>query len=162
MEKRIPLVQRAVQEEPLHPTRLVRTVHFRARHHYARPDWPEARNVAAFGGHRRPHEHAFTLEVAVRGPVDPETGFLVDLAHLDRALRAVVEEVDGSDLDAALPEVREDGELPSTENLARWMWNRLVDRVPAPAALDRVRVSESGTLAAEYAPSPGDDEGAGG
>lgn len=118
--------------------------------------------MRVFGANRHPHEHVFSLEVTVRGPVDPETGFLVDLERLDRALAKVVRELDGGDLNEALPEVREEAATPSTENLARWFWNRLVGRVPGAAVLERVRVAESGSLAAEYAlPDPGAGEGAG-
>lgn len=91
----------------------------------------------------------------MKGPVDPQTGFLVDLHSLDEVLRAVVGPLEGRDLNDALSEVREEGTVPSTENLARWLWRRLVERVPAPAVLDRVRVAESDTLAAEYTGPPG-------
>jgi len=40
--------------------------------------------------------------------------------------------------------------IPSTENLARWFWERLAPRIPGSASLVRVRVEESDTLAAEY------------
>lgn len=90
----------------------------------------------------------------------PETGFVVDLEALDEAIQEVVSELDGQDLNEALPEVREEGALPSTENLARWIWKRLASRVSQPATLEKVRVAESETLAAEYRGS-GDGSGRG-
>lgn len=103
-----------------------------------------------FGGNRRTHAHAFTLEATVEGSADPETGFVVDLDVLDAAMRSVTEVLDGKDLNQALPEVRSEGRLPSMENLARWIHDRLKGRLPGSVTLTGVRLWESPTLAAEY------------
>lgn len=103
-----------------------------------------------FGDSMTPHGHNYSVEVTVRGEVDPETGFVVDLPALDRMLQEeVVGPLDQRDLNQAIAEVREGRMTPSTEALALWFWSRLRDRIPAPARLLRVRVSESDTLAAE-------------
>ncbi len=135
---------------------LTRTVRFRARHHYARPDWPEERNRAVFGETVHPHAHDYTLQVTVAGTIDPETGFLVDLGKLDSLLqREVVARLDRGDLNDEIPEVREGSMLPSTESLARWFWRLLDERIPPPARLERIRVAEGPELWAEYREAPG-------
>lgn len=129
---------------------LIRRITFSAGHHYLRPDRPEEWNRRHFGASMTPHGHNYAVEVTVRGEVDSETGFVVDLVALDRLLREeVVERMDQQDLNQAIPEVREGAMVPSTESLATWLWARLHDRIPPPARLHRVRVEESDTLAAE-------------
>lgn len=131
---------------------LIRAVTFSAGHHYRRHDRSEEWNRARFGASMTPHGHNYRLEVTVRGPVDPETGFVVDLAALDRLLRTeVVDRLDQADLNQAIPEVRQGSMVPSTEALAWWFWELLRDRIPPPARLARVRLQESDLLASEVA-----------
>jgi 6-pyruvoyltetrahydropterin/6-carboxytetrahydropterin synthase len=129
---------------------LIRSIRFRAAHHYRRPDWTEAQNRRAFGDNVESHEHEYVLELAVRGAVDPDTGFLVDLAALDQAIDEVVAPLRGRDLTEAIAEARGGAMLPSTENLARWLFRQLEGRIPGGARLYRVRLAESETLAAEF------------
>lgn len=129
---------------------LIRRVEFSAGHHYARPERSAEWNLRHFGAGMTPHGHNYRVDVTVRGPVDPETGFVVDLPALDRLLREeIVERFDQQDLNQVLTEVREGRMMPSTEALAGWLWERLREKIPPPARLHRVRVEESDTLAAE-------------
>ncbi|MGD2067350.1 MAG: 6-carboxytetrahydropterin synthase [Gemmatimonadota bacterium] len=130
---------------------LVRTVRFSAGHHYGRPDWSDEENRRVFGSAVHPHGHNWALTVTVRGPVDPETGFVVDLGELDTLLRTeVVERFDQRDLNEEVAPVREGAMQPTTEALARWLYERLAPRIPGTARLVRVRLAESHDLAAEY------------
>jgi 6-pyruvoyltetrahydropterin/6-carboxytetrahydropterin synthase len=135
------------------PSSLIRTARFRARHRYGRTGWTEEENRRSFGALAEPHEHEWVVEVQVGGPLDEESGFLVDLEALDAVLEEVLGPLRGSDLNEAIPEVRNGGMVPSTEGLARWLFLRVADRVPPPARLERVKVAESETLSAEYRPS---------
>jgi 6-pyruvoyltetrahydropterin/6-carboxytetrahydropterin synthase len=126
---------------------LERTVGFRAHHHYRRSDWSDARNRDAFGAVADPHAHDYVVVVTVRGQIDAH-GLVVDLGALDALLAERIGVLDGADLNQR---IFTDGRVqPSTEALARWIWDELVDRVPRPARLQRVRVAESGALAAAY------------
>ena len=129
---------------------LTRSVRFRAAHHYWRADWTEAENKRVFGENVQTHEHDYTLAVTVRGHLDEESGFLVDLGELDRAIEAIVAPLRGGDLAESIAEVREGRLSPSTESLARWFFGQLSPRIPRPARLLRVRVAESDDLAAEF------------
>ncbi|MSR37017.1 MAG: 6-carboxytetrahydropterin synthase [Gemmatimonadetes bacterium] len=128
---------------------LERTLRVRAVHHYARPGWSAERNRAAFGAVADPHPHEYAITVTVRGTLD-EDGFVVDLVELDRLLAEIVSPLHESDLNERIPDVRAGRLQPSTEALARWLWERLEGRFPGPARLVRVRVAESAELAAEY------------
>ena len=128
---------------------LERTVRFRATHHYRRAGWSEAQNREAFGAVADPHSHDYAVTVVVRGPIDP-SGFVVDLAALDRLLADDLGPLQGADLNQAIPGL-EDGTLqPSSEALARRLWERLESRIPGTARLIMVRVAESANLAAQY------------
>ena len=85
----------------------------------------------------------------VRGPLDAY-GFVMDLAVLDRLLDEVLGVLDGADLNRTIPEMSSGHLQPTTEALARWVWERLAVRIPEPARLVRVRVAESSGLAADY------------
>ena len=126
---------------------LERAVGFRAYHHYRRSDWSEERNREAFGAVADPHAHDYVVTITVRGTIDPH-GFVVDLRALDALLDERIRSLEGSDLNARV--FPDGGIQPSTEALARWAWEQLAHRIPAPARLVSVRVAESATLAAEY------------
>lgn len=128
---------------------LERTVRFRATHRYGRADWSAERNHREFGALVEPHPHEYRVSVTVRGPVD-EHGFVTDLGALDRALTRLVGPLEGAELGRAIPELGRGRLQPTTEALARWMWEALAPAVAAPARLARVRVAESADLAAEY------------
>lgn len=130
--------------------RVIRTVRFRARHHYRNPVWSDEENVRVFGEQTHPHEHHWMVEVHVVGPVAEDTGWAVNLVALDGLLADVTKGWSGGDLNVLVPEVAGGEILPSTECLARWLFRTLGPRVPPPAKLERVRVVESSELAAEY------------
>jgi 6-pyruvoyltetrahydropterin/6-carboxytetrahydropterin synthase len=129
---------------------LIRTVRFRASHRYWRREWTDDENRRVFGESADSHEHDYSVRVVLRGQIDDQTGFLVDLSALDALLGEVIRPLDGGDLDVVIPEARDGEMMPTTECLAQWFWQRLVSRIPGTASLVRVRVDESDTLSAEY------------
>lgn len=132
---------------------LIRTVRFRASHRYRRVEWSEERNRRTFGPSAKAHAHDWSVVVTVRGEVNPETGFCVDLMALDRVLKdEVVEPLEGREVTEALPEFALGGRIPTTEELARFFFGRLRPRIPGGARLVRVAVRESEVLAAAYPP----------
>lgn len=131
---------------------LERAYRFSASHLYRRPDWSEAENRRAFGkcANLPGHGHNYRLAVAVTGTVDRTTGFLVDLAALDELIeRRVIAVLDHQHVNAALPEFGPGGEIPSGENLVRWITGRINGELPAGVSLRRVRLEEDESLAAE-------------
>lgn len=123
---------------------LTRRVRFSAAHRYFRPDWSEERNRQVFGPCANPHGHGhnYLLEATVAGEIDPETGFSVDLGALDRVLREeVTDRLDHQHLNHVVPEFREGGLVPTTENILVLLWGRIAPRV-GPARLVRLRLHE--------------------
>jgi len=132
---------------------LTRAVTFSAGHRYHRPEWSEEENTRRFGKCARApgHGHNYRVEVRVEGEVDPATGMVVDLGELDALLEEeVVEPMDHAFLND-LPDFEGSREIPTTENIARVIWDRVDPRLPGGCRLSRVRVREDRDLWAEYA-----------
>ena len=139
---------------------LTRRVSFAAAHRYYRPEWSEERNAEVFGLCARPnfHGHGYTCDVTVRGRIDEETGFVVDLGLLDRVLAEEVRErFDHRNLNLDVPEFAEGRQIPTGENLARLIHGLVQGRLDAALGAGRVRVArvtvaEDPTLSATYEP----------
>jgi len=136
---------------------LTRRVNFAAAHRYSRPEWSAQRNRETFGACAHPnfHGHSYTCDVTVRGPIDKETGFVVDLGALDRILASEVRErFDHRNVNLDVPEFADGGLVPSGENLARFIFERVDGALRAlgtAATLAAVTVAEDATLRATYA-----------
>lgn len=132
---------------------LTRRVTFAAAHRYRRPEWDDARNEATFGLCARPnfHGHSYVCDVTVRGPIDEATGFVVDLGVLDRVLRAEVKDrFDHSNINLDVPEFADGKLVPSGENLARFILERVQRALGGAATVVAVSVAEDDTLRATY------------
>ena len=128
---------------------LTRRVQFAAAHRYRRPEWDDAKNEAVFGLCARPsfHGHTYTCEVTVTGALDNTTGFVADLGELDGILDRVVRaKLDHRNLNTDVPEFAEGRAIPTGENLAAWIAERVQKELKAPTVVQRVRVSEEPTL----------------
>jgi 6-pyruvoyltetrahydropterin/6-carboxytetrahydropterin synthase len=131
---------------------LTRRVRFAAAHRYYRDDWSAERNRAVFGACSNPHGHGhnYRLDVTVQAPVDPDTGFTIDLAVLDAILHEeVVRPLDHQHLNYVVPEFVA-GTVPTCENIVVWLWPRIARRLPAPARLQRLRLHEDEDLFVDY------------
>jgi 6-pyruvoyltetrahydropterin/6-carboxytetrahydropterin synthase len=137
------------------PTYLTRRVTFAAAHRYRIAGWSEEKNVATFGLCARPnfHGHSYVCDVTVTGDVDPETGFVVDLDRLDGALqREVRDRLDHANINLDLPEFADGKLMPTGENLARFIAERVQASLGAAARVTRVTVAEDSSLSATYEP----------
>jgi 6-pyruvoyltetrahydropterin/6-carboxytetrahydropterin synthase len=137
------------------PSYLTRRVTFAAAHRYRIAEWSDERNAAAFGACARPnfHGHSYVCDVTVAGKVDPVTGFLVDLPLLDRALQAEVRDrFDHANINLDVEEFADGGLMPTGENLARFICERVQAAIGTAARVTRVVVSEDLTLSATYEP----------
>ena len=137
---------------------LTRRVTFAAAHRYRRPEWDDARNAAVFGACAHPHYHghSYTCDLTVTGPVDPLTGFLVDLPLLDAVLqREVRDRFDHRNLSVDVPEFTDGGLIPTGENLARHIAERVGAALAHTSArVLRVQLAEDATLASGWEAEP--------
>ncbi len=86
---------------------LTRKAEFSASHYYHNPDFTPEENQRLFGKCNNPngHGHNYTLEVTVKGAVDPKSGFVVDLKQLkDVMSREVLDALDHRFLNKEVPE----------------------------------------------------------
>jgi 6-pyruvoyltetrahydropterin/6-carboxytetrahydropterin synthase len=120
---------------------------FSAAHRYWVDKWPRGENERFFGRLTVVHGHNYTLDVTVRGPIDPQTGMVIDLAELKRIVgETVVDRFDHADLNA---DALFRGRVPTTENIAIAVWDLLVPKLGADR-LWQVRVWEDPTLFVDY------------
>jgi 6-pyruvoyltetrahydropterin/6-carboxytetrahydropterin synthase len=131
--------------------RISRKGRFSAAHRYHNRAWTPDKNREVFGACNNPfgHGHNYEVEVTVEGEVDPDTGMVMNLREIDAILNAeVISRLDHRHLNEELPEWRD--KVPTTENLAASIWERLEPRLARPnARLQRIRVYESPDIYAD-------------
>jgi 6-pyruvoyltetrahydropterin/6-carboxytetrahydropterin synthase len=83
-------------------------------------------------GHKcaRLHGHSFRFEIHVHGPIDPETGWLMDYGDISKIVKPVRNELDHRYLNE-IPGL----ENPTSEVLAAWIWARVKPNLPALSAV---------------------------
>lgn len=135
--------------------RVTRRVHWNSAHRLYRPDWSDERNASVFGPCANPHWHGhnYEMDVTVSGPIDPETGYVLDLKLLKEVVEArVVSHLDHRNLNVEVSWL--EGLNPTTENLVVAIWGRLVDHLPAAVVLERIVLWETPRNYVEYTGAP--------
>jgi len=103
-----------------------RKAHFNAAHRLFNPNWSDEKNQEVFGKCNNPnyHGHNYQLEVSVRGEVDPETGYVIDMKVLKDLIKEHVEDrYDHKNLNLDTEDFKDLN--PTAENIAAVIWNRL-------------------------------------
>ncbi|MGI8497345.1 MAG: 6-pyruvoyl trahydropterin synthase family protein [Gemmatimonadaceae bacterium] len=132
---------------------LTRRVTFSAAHRYRRPDWSDEENARVFGGSANAHYHghSYRCDVTISGPVDPDTGMVIDLGLLDRALSIEIKQrFDQRNINKEVPEFNDGMLIPTGENLARFIAERVQQAIGDAARVTRVVLAEDDTLWAEF------------
>lgn len=129
---------------------LSRRYRLSASHRLHADRYSPERNREVYGKCNHPHGHGhnYVVEVTVGGPVDPATGMVCDLAHLDGLMqRQVTERFDhrNLNLDPAFAAA-----VPTTENLCLEIFKVVHDGL-AQGTLVKVRVEETANNFFEYA-----------
>ena len=131
---------------------ITRKESFNAAHKLARPDWSDEQNEKVFGKCANPnwHGHNYNLYVTVKGEVNPETGFLVDLKWLKVIInKYVVDKIDHRNLNLEVDFMKD--KLASTENLAIAIWNELLPHIEQEGAkLHSIKLYETDNNYVEY------------
>jgi 6-pyruvoyltetrahydropterin/6-carboxytetrahydropterin synthase len=87
--------------------------------------------------------------VTVSGPVDTETGYVLDPKALrDLVQQRVVDDVDHRNLNLEVPWIG--SRIPTTENLVVAIWERLASHVPDGVVLERLVLWETPRNSVEY------------
>jgi 6-pyruvoyltetrahydropterin/6-carboxytetrahydropterin synthase len=122
-----------VSDSSMH-VRLSKTFHFEAAHDL--PTFPPDHKC------RRLHGHSFRFDVIIEGDVDPQRGYLIDYGEMGEAARPIVKQLDHHYLNKI-----EGLSNPTSENLAKWIFDRLK---PALPELTAIIVHETCTSSCEY------------
>ena len=95
-------------------------------------------------GHKcaRIHGHSFHIEIHVSGEVGELTGWVMDFADLRHAFQPLFDQLDHRYLNEI-----EGLENPTSENLARWIWQRLQESLPT---LSKIVVQETCNTGCAY------------
>lgn len=123
-----------------------RRAEFSASHRYWLPELTEAENAAKFGQCARApgHGHNYVLYVSMEGDLD-EYGMVLNLSDVKHVIKKeVTSQLDFSYLNDTWQEFQQS--LPTTENMARVIWQRLTPHLP----LVRIQLFEHPELWAEY------------
>ena len=102
--------------------RLVKSFSFEAAHWL--PTFPEGHKC------RRMHGHSFKVEIVVEGDVAKEKGYLIDYGEITDAVEPIRMKLDHY----CLNEI-EGLENPTSEMLAVWIWDRLIEQLPMLAQI---------------------------
>ena len=132
---------------------LSRTIHFNAAHRLFNPQKSEEWNLATYGDASNPagYGHNYTLDVSVAGVADAQSSMIVNLTDLDRILKEEVDRpLDHRNLNQEIPAFKT--LVPTAENLARWIWDRVAARLEKerwPCRLAALKLTVTPTFSVE-------------
>ena len=130
---------------------ITRKEHFNAAHKLFNPAWSEEQNNATFGkcANKNWHGHNYELFVTIKGEINQDTGFVVNLKDLSTLIRTEVTEVlDHKNLNL---DVKGMPIMPSTENVAIFIWKILAPKIKEMgAALHGIKLCETDSNYVEY------------
>jgi 6-pyruvoyltetrahydropterin/6-carboxytetrahydropterin synthase len=95
-------------------------------------------------GHKckRLHGHSYRVKIFIEGDLDPVLGWVADFAEIKQAFKPILQQLDHYYLNEI-----EGLENPTSEILAKWIWQRLQ---PALPLLSKVEVGETCTAGCVY------------
>ena len=100
------------------------------------PNVPEGHKCA------RLHGHSFHVRIYVSGEVDSHSGWVMDFTDIKQAFNPIYKQLDHYYLND-IPGL----ENPTSENLCRWIWNKLKPELPA---LSKIEIRETCTSGCIY------------
>ena len=106
---------------------ITRKEHFNAAHKLHNPNWSDQKNMEVFGKCANPnwHGHNYTLFVTIKGEINQETGYTVNLKELSSIVRThITDKLDHKNLNLDVDFMK--GIMPSTENVAIAIWKEIV------------------------------------
>lgn len=125
---------------------------FSAAHQLYNPNWTEEQNREVFGkcSNKNFHGHNYTLTVTVKGDINPDTGFVMNLVDLKSIIQSlIIEKLDHSNLNHDVDFMQ--GKFSSTEVLAVEIWKILAPAISKhKVALHKIRLDETLNNAVEY------------
>ncbi|NQW43080.1 MAG: 6-carboxytetrahydropterin synthase [Bacteroidetes bacterium] len=130
---------------------VTRKAHFNAAHKLYNNKWTREENETLFGkcANHFWHGHNFDLYVTIKGRPDNDTGFVMDLKKLKILIEdEVVVHLDHKNLNTDVPFLN--NVMPSVENIAIAIWNRLLPHFPETIKLHKILLYETERNFVEY------------
>jgi 6-pyruvoyltetrahydropterin/6-carboxytetrahydropterin synthase len=131
---------------------ITRREQFNAAHKLYRDDWSDERNMETFGKCSNPnwHGHNYELFVTVKGEIDVQTGFVMDLKELKTIIRTyITDKLDHKNINLDVDFMK--GKMASTEVLATEIYNQLQGPIEAHGVkLYKIRLCETENNFVEY------------
>lgn len=130
--------------------KIVRRATFNAAHRLFKKEWSDIKNEEVFGLCSNPnyHGHNYCIEVGITGPINPETGFVIDLKMVKEIIsNEIIERFDHRNLNLDCPEFKE--LIPTVENIAQVCFALLRPHFPKENELS-IRLFETENNWAEY------------
>jgi 6-pyruvoyltetrahydropterin/6-carboxytetrahydropterin synthase len=131
---------------------LTRRETFNAGHRLFKQEWSDEENFRVYGKCSNPswHGHNYVLYVTIKGSLNPETGFVVNLKTLSKIIREhVIDKIDHMNINTQVDFMKD--KLASTENLAIAMWEVLDPHIRLLGIeLHCVKIVETENNYAEY------------
>lgn len=115
---------------------ITRRERFNAAHKLYRQEWSDEQNREIFGKCSNPnwHGHNYELYVTVKGEINPETGFAIDLKELKKIITVyVTDELDHRNINLDVDFMK--GKMASTEVLAVTIFEVLKPHIENQGAL---------------------------
>ncbi|PWL27260.1 MAG: 6-pyruvoyl tetrahydrobiopterin synthase [Fluviicola sp. XM-24bin1] len=123
--------------------RICRRETFNAAHRLYRKEWSDEKNYEVFGkcSHPNYHGHNYVIEVWLEGPIDPVTGYLMDLKELKTIIqREVCDRFDHRNFNLDCEEFKD--RIPTAENIAVVCWQLIQPQLPDNLRLE-VHIQET-------------------
>lgn len=131
---------------------VTRRERFSAAHRLYRNDWDDKKNMEVFDKCSYPnwHGHNYILFVTVKGELNPETGFVVNIKKLSKIINEyIIVKLDHRNLNLDVDFLK--GKMASTENLAIGIWEKLEPIIKALGiSLHSIKIEETENNFVEY------------
>jgi 6-pyruvoyltetrahydropterin/6-carboxytetrahydropterin synthase len=123
--------------------KVTRRYQFSSAHRLQNPNFSDAKNREVFAKCYNLHGHNFTLYITIEGPIDKETGMVINFTELKNLIKNnIINKVDHRYLNEDIAEFKET--LPTAENMVEVFWLWLQDSFQGkPYILDEIKLYES-------------------
>lgn len=117
-----------------------------------KPDWDDKKNEEVYGKCSNPnwHGHNYTLFVTIKGEIDPEIGYVVNLKTLSNIIKKeIIAKIDHKNMNVEVDFMK--GKVASSENLAIAIWETLDTPIrDVGVELHCIRIEETENNSVEY------------
>jgi len=131
---------------------ITRKERFNAAHKLFKENWTNEKNLEVFGKCSNPnwHGHNYDLFVTVKGKINPETGFVIDLKFLSTLIKErVIDKIDHKNINLDVDFMKD--RMASTEVLAEAIWEQLEPAIKGQGcALHCIKLFETENNYVEY------------